>query len=725
MPTIKDIAALAGVSHGTVSNVLNKRGNVSVEKINLVENAARTLGFKLNVQAKQLRQGHSRRVVMLVPRMNMKSYCDLFMGMSSVLKEAGFETDIYYSNNLPHDEERLLELIMASNPTAVVVVSSFLKNSGIFQGDIPFIFVDRHVDHMPPKAKYVSFDYIKAGTEIGEACAGAGYRNIAILCGTSRFSNNKQFVHGVSEVLDGYGCGYKVFYADDAMGFQVAFDIISDKNDFDAVITTNQENAGHFMAIHEYNPSHLLPVIYALTSLSIGPSRDIIRYELNYKLCGRRIGKYIIKNENQEEIPEDYLQIPNTGFCYPLRRCLSQEDKQDINILMLSSPTSQALRLLLPSFTLQTGINVRMVEVSYDELHKSALECIETSAYDLIRLDMVWLSELGKDLFVPLNLEAEAFSQIRGELSPGLPGDYYKVDGVVYSLPFDPSVQILYYRKDLFEDALIRREFYERYKRQLRVPKTYREYNEVAAFFTKKQNPSSPTNFGTSLVFGSSVVAACDYLPRLKACGGSIFDESGRVQVDTAEIRASLQEYIEAFAFSDQAINLWWQKSMETFAQGHTAMSVVFANHASTMLHDPASKVVGKIGFAPVPGGCPLLGGGIIGISKHSKKTAESMAFLQWIYSEKVAAMITYLGGYINNKSLGNYIDILELYPWVEGMEKAFGQGWRRENDCVSGSFDEYKFEEILGSAIRNAVSGVMGIEDALKEAQRRCDQIF
>ncbi|MEG2350529.1 MAG: LacI family DNA-binding transcriptional regulator, partial [Hungatella sp.] len=67
MPTIKDIAIKAGVSHGTVSNVLNKRGNVSVEKINLVEKAAKELGFKLNTQAKQLRQGHTNRVCVLIP----------------------------------------------------------------------------------------------------------------------------------------------------------------------------------------------------------------------------------------------------------------------------------------------------------------------------------------------------------------------------------------------------------------------------------------------------------------------------------------------------------------------------------------------------------------------------------------------------------------------------------------------------------------------------------
>ena len=52
MATILDVAKLAGVSQGTVSNVLNRKGNVSSEKIKLVEEAAQTLGFTINEKAK-------------------------------------------------------------------------------------------------------------------------------------------------------------------------------------------------------------------------------------------------------------------------------------------------------------------------------------------------------------------------------------------------------------------------------------------------------------------------------------------------------------------------------------------------------------------------------------------------------------------------------------------------------------------------------------------------
>lgn len=60
MPTIKDIARIAGVSHGTVSNVLNGRGNVSVEKIEAVQRAAREVGYQLNAQAQSLRASKVR-----------------------------------------------------------------------------------------------------------------------------------------------------------------------------------------------------------------------------------------------------------------------------------------------------------------------------------------------------------------------------------------------------------------------------------------------------------------------------------------------------------------------------------------------------------------------------------------------------------------------------------------------------------------------------------------
>ncbi|MCA5011197.1 LacI family DNA-binding transcriptional regulator, partial [Clostridioides difficile] len=45
MVTIKDIARAAGVAQGTVSNVLNEKGNVSSEKIKQVMDAAASLGY--------------------------------------------------------------------------------------------------------------------------------------------------------------------------------------------------------------------------------------------------------------------------------------------------------------------------------------------------------------------------------------------------------------------------------------------------------------------------------------------------------------------------------------------------------------------------------------------------------------------------------------------------------------------------------------------------------
>ena len=97
MATIKDIAKLANVSHGTVSNVLNGRGNVSYEKMILVKEAAEKLGYVVNGQAKQLRKESSLtdNIAIILPYIEGQVYINFFNGAKRVLEENNYNVCIH------------------------------------------------------------------------------------------------------------------------------------------------------------------------------------------------------------------------------------------------------------------------------------------------------------------------------------------------------------------------------------------------------------------------------------------------------------------------------------------------------------------------------------------------------------------------------------------------------------------------------------------------------
>lgn len=94
-PTIKDIAREAGVSHGTVSNVLNGRGNVSVEKIHLVERAAARLGYRINAKAQLLRKGTGNTLSLIIPGTHFPQYADLYESLQQEAKAYGLTVQVY------------------------------------------------------------------------------------------------------------------------------------------------------------------------------------------------------------------------------------------------------------------------------------------------------------------------------------------------------------------------------------------------------------------------------------------------------------------------------------------------------------------------------------------------------------------------------------------------------------------------------------------------------
>ena len=108
MATILDVARLAGVSQGTVSNVLNGKGNVSSEKIRVVEEAAQQLGYTINERARILRKGTGKVVGVILPTVESRQYREFYYSLKYYVESNGYSTELFLTNNSPQVE---LEMI--------------------------------------------------------------------------------------------------------------------------------------------------------------------------------------------------------------------------------------------------------------------------------------------------------------------------------------------------------------------------------------------------------------------------------------------------------------------------------------------------------------------------------------------------------------------------------------------------------------------------------------
>jgi len=86
--SVKDVAALAGVSLGTVSNVLNRPDRVSESTRRKVDDAMVELGFVRNESARQLRAGQSRTIAYVVLDARNPFFTDVALGVEDVAEGA-------------------------------------------------------------------------------------------------------------------------------------------------------------------------------------------------------------------------------------------------------------------------------------------------------------------------------------------------------------------------------------------------------------------------------------------------------------------------------------------------------------------------------------------------------------------------------------------------------------------------------------------------------------
>ncbi|MEU6357244.1 LacI family DNA-binding transcriptional regulator [Streptomyces sp. NPDC047072] len=98
-PTSRDVAQAAGVSQAAVSLVLGDkwRGRVSETTAERVREAARDLGYRPNLAARNLRLGRTRTVLLVVPALTNEFFAGVYTGAARVAAEHGFGVVLYPS----------------------------------------------------------------------------------------------------------------------------------------------------------------------------------------------------------------------------------------------------------------------------------------------------------------------------------------------------------------------------------------------------------------------------------------------------------------------------------------------------------------------------------------------------------------------------------------------------------------------------------------------------
>jgi LacI family transcriptional regulator len=109
--SIREVAAHAGVSVGTVSNVLNRPEIVARATRSRVHAAIKTLGFVRNESARQLRAGRSRTIGLVVLDVANPFFTDVARGVEDEAAASGLAVILCNTDERLDKEQRYLELL--------------------------------------------------------------------------------------------------------------------------------------------------------------------------------------------------------------------------------------------------------------------------------------------------------------------------------------------------------------------------------------------------------------------------------------------------------------------------------------------------------------------------------------------------------------------------------------------------------------------------------------
>lgn len=275
--TIKDIAAIANVSRGTVDRALNNRAGVNPDVAKNILKIASDLGYRPNKAGKALAARKKSTVIgMALPSINNPFFTDVISGAMRAGQEfADYGIKVIIKEYKGFSVQRQLEAMEALeredvNAVCIVPIDDDLiraKIDELYDKNIPVIALNSDL----PDSRRVCFvgnDYEKSGrTAAGMfGLITGGVANVLIVTGSIKMLGHNQRIHGFGQLIKEKYPGITIADViacddDDETAHKNVFEVLTKNPTIDSMYITAGAQTGAVRAVRESGRGKSFPII--------------------------------------------------------------------------------------------------------------------------------------------------------------------------------------------------------------------------------------------------------------------------------------------------------------------------------------------------------------------------------------------------------------------------------------------------------------------------------
>jgi LacI family transcriptional regulator len=218
---LKYIANDLNLSQMTVSRVLRGHIDVSPETKARVLQRVKELNYRPNAVARSLRTGYTSTIGLIVPSLREAYTSELAKAVDKTIRGAGYELIVCLSEAGPASEQRNIELLLAHQVDALLIVS-IQETASFFLGlshrqKVPLVFINHKSLDSIENAVFVGIREVDVGRIATEHLISIGCRRIAYLRGPRTYIGDLRYT-GFRDALRDAGLPHRPELVIDGLG---------------------------------------------------------------------------------------------------------------------------------------------------------------------------------------------------------------------------------------------------------------------------------------------------------------------------------------------------------------------------------------------------------------------------------------------------------------------------------------------------------------------------